>query len=85
MVLTALTFFAASCQQENLEPVASGNSVTYTIQIPDVLMTKTSVPEKVDSLIYQVYRKADIDSLTKSPIYTGTADINDAGKAELVM
>ena len=51
-------FFAASCQQENLEPVAGGNTVTYTVQLPDAIGTKaigTNV-SSVRELIYEVYR-----------------------------
>ena len=49
---------AASCQQENLEPVAGGNTVTYTVQLPDAIGTKaigTNV-SSVTELIYEVYR-----------------------------
>ena len=51
-------FFAASCQQEKLEPVASGNTVTYTVQLPDAIGTKaigTNVSSATE-LIYEVYR-----------------------------
>ena len=51
-------FFAASCQQENLEPVQQGNTVTYTVQLPDAIGTKaigTNV-SSVTELIYEVYR-----------------------------
>ena len=54
-------FLAASCQQENLEPVMSGNTVTYTVQVADAVSTKV-IGEKVDDvaavtqLIYEVYR-----------------------------
>lgn len=51
-------FFAASCQQENLEPVQQGNTVTYTVQLPDAIGTKaigTNV-SAVTELIYEVYR-----------------------------
>ena len=35
----SLAFFAASCQQESLEPVG-GNTVTYTVQVPEALATR---------------------------------------------
>ena len=51
-------FFAASCQQENLEPVAGGNTVTYTVQLPDAIGTKAIGTDvsSVKQLIYEVYR-----------------------------
>ena len=33
-------FLAASCQQENLEPAAKGNAVTFTVEAPAALQTK---------------------------------------------
>lgn len=54
----ATVFFAGSCQRENLEPVAGGNTVTYTVQLPDAIGTKaigTNV-SSVTELIYEVYR-----------------------------
>ena len=54
----AAGLFATSCMQENLEPVAQGNTVTYTVEIPDVLLTKAIGDDvtKVDELVYEVYR-----------------------------
>ena len=54
-------FLAASCQQENLEPVMSGNTVTYTVQVADAVSTKVIGEKdadvaKVTQLIYEVYR-----------------------------
>ena len=57
----ALAFFAASCQQENLETVAGDNFVTYTVQVPNAIATKV-IGEKdadiaaVNELVYAVYR-----------------------------
>lgn len=51
-------FLAASCQQENLEPVG-GNTVTYTVQVPEAISTKALIGEDVTAvtqLIYEVYR-----------------------------
>ena len=53
-------FFAASCQQENLEPVMSGNTVTYTIKVPETVATK-ALGDNIDAvteLHYEVYRTA---------------------------
>lgn len=51
-------FFAASCQQENLEPVPGGNTVTYTVQIPDAIGTKAVGDDvKIANVLhYEVYR-----------------------------
>ena len=56
----ALAFFAASCQQENLEPVVKANTVTYTVQVADAITTKTIGDDitAVDELVYEVYRTA---------------------------
>ena len=53
-------FFAASCQQESLEPVMSGNTVTYTVTVPDALATKGigDIVSNVNTLHYEVYRTA---------------------------
>ena len=36
----ALAFFSASCQQENLEPAAGNNTVTYTVEVDGAVATK---------------------------------------------
>ena len=57
----ALAFFAASCQQENLEPVVSGNTVTYTVQVADAVATRALGDDitAVNELVYEVYRTVD--------------------------
>ena len=47
-------FFAASCQQEMLEPQAEGTTVTYTVEVPGALATKAADGFE---LIYEVYRE----------------------------
>ena len=78
----ALAFFSASCQKEVLEPVADGNTVTYTVQVPGTLATKALGDEVtvVDKVYYQVYRAAEVADLTKAFVYDGEADVN-AGTA----
>ena len=51
-------FLAASCQQENLEPVMSGNTVTYTVQVADAVATRALGDDitAVNELVYEVYR-----------------------------
>ena len=78
----ALAFFSASCQKEVLEPVADGNTVTYTVEVPGALKTKALGDEltAVDKVYYQVYRATEVGDLTKAFVYDGEADVN-AGKA----
>ena len=77
-----LAFFAASCQQENIEPVAGGNTVTYTVQVPESVQTKALGDEvaTVDQVYYQVYRAAEVADLEKTFVYDGYAEVN-AGQA----
>ena len=74
----ALAFFAASCQQENLEPSVSANTVTYTVEVPGALATRALGDETtaVDKVYYQVYR----EDLSKGVVYEGEADV-DGGTA----
>ena len=75
-------FFAAACQQENLEPVGS-NTVTYTVQVPDALATKALGDEiaAVNELVYEVYRTEDerVDAFTNADnlLYHKTATITN--------
>ena len=49
-------FFAASCQQENLEPVG-GNTVTITVEAPGAMNTKAIADgTNVDEVHYAVYK-----------------------------
>ena len=54
-------FLAASCQKENLEPVVSGNTVTYTVQVADAVATRALGDDitAVNELVYEVYRTVD--------------------------
>ena len=55
-------FLAASCQQENLEPVVEGG-VTYTISLPETVQTKGQSGYDEYDLYYEVYRTADVTEL----------------------
>lgn len=49
-------FLAASCQQENLEPVAGNGQVTFTVEAPAVIQTKAIANGlNVNELIYEVW------------------------------
>lgn len=75
-------FLAASCQQENLEPVG-GNTVTYTVQVPDALATKALGDDitNINVLHYEVYRtevaNADVFTTTDNLLYHKTAPMNN--------
>ena len=63
----AAGLFASSCQQENLEPVQEGNTVTFTVEIPEVA-TKAEVVDdgtNINNLVYAVYR-TDGSDLTEA-------------------
>lgn len=78
----ALAFFAVSCQQENLEPAVSANTVTYTVEVPGALATRALGDETtaVDKVYYQVYRAAEVGDLSKGFVYNGNEPVTD-GKA----
>lgn len=62
----AAALFATSCQQENLEPVQGGNTVTFTVEIPEVA-TKATIGDEASSindLVYAVYRTTAPDLAT---------------------
>ena len=52
----AAMIFAGSCQQENLEPVAQGNTVTYTVEVPGLLTKAIADGKNVDRLFYEVWK-----------------------------
>lgn len=78
----ALAFFSASCQKENLEPAVSGNTVTYTVEVPGALKTKALGDQltAVDKVYYQVYRATEVGDLSKGFVYHGNEPVTD-GKA----
>ena len=78
----ALAFFAVSCQQENLEPVVSGNTVTYTVEVPGALATRALGNETiaVDRVYYEVYREKEVGAKTAEPVYEGSKPVSN-GKA----
>ena len=52
----AAGLFAASCQQENLEPAGQGDTVTYTVDVPGVVTKAIADGKNVDRLFYEVYK-----------------------------
>ena len=79
----ALAFFAASCQQENLEPVVKANTVTYTVQVADAVATKAIGDDiaAVNELVYEVYRTVDEEETDFTDVdnllYHKTAEIKN--------
>ena len=73
----AAMFFTA-CQQEVLEPVADGNTVTYSVNV-STAATKAIGDDVTDvnTLYYEVYRAADVANLDADPIYEGQKGIVD--------
>ena len=63
----AAGLFAASCQRENLEPVAEGTTVTYTVELPGAA-TKADIGDgsNVNQLIYEVWKTGDDGDITKA-------------------
>ena len=78
-VAMAFAFFAASCQKEVLEPVADGNTVTYTVEVPGALKTKALGDDvtAVDKVYYEVYRAGDVDQLDAEPVYEGSKPVSN--------
>lgn len=81
-------FLAGSCQRENLEPVQQGNTVTYTVTVPDALATKGigDNVSNVNTLHYEVYRTAAANTVEFTGadrlLYHETATVTD-GKAKI--
>ena len=67
----AALLLAGSCQRENLEPVEQGGTVTYTVQVPQDIATKTD-GDDVFTLHYEVYRQDYMNE--KAPVYEGTEE-----------
>ena len=52
----ATALFAGSCQQEMLDTPATENTVTYTVELPDVQTKAIGDAGNVDQLIYEVWK-----------------------------
>ena len=61
----AAGLFASSCQQENLEPVQGGTTVTYTVEMPQVATKAVGEADPVNNLVYAVYRVLDTNLTDK--------------------
>ena len=60
----AMAFFAGSCQQEKLEPVAGNGTVTFTVEAPANVQTRAIADgQNVDQLVYEVWLTPNIGTL----------------------
>ena len=75
-------FLAASCQQENLEPVGKGNTVTFTVEAPAALQTKAIADGmNVDEVIYEVWINSGANkTLTQKLYQSSTPMFKEDGK-----
>ncbi len=84
-------FFAASCQRENLEPEQAGQQVTFTIEAPAAMQTKTIADgQNVDQLVYEVWLTPTLGNLETGAqkLYQAVAPMTSDGtknKAELTL
>ena len=67
----AMAFFAASCQQENLEPVAQESTLTFSVELPGVQTKAIGDGFNVDQLVYEVWKteaanERDLKDVTKA-------------------
>ena len=85
----AAGLFATSCQQENLEPVAQKNTVTFTVETPAALQTKAIADGmNVDKLIYEVWLTPTLGDLTTGAqkLYQKTKDMyKDGGENKTII
>ena len=83
--------FLAGCQRENLEPVQAGQQVTFTIEAPAAMQTKTIADgQNVDQLVYEVWLTPTLGNLEAGAqkLYQAVAPMTSDGnvnKAELTL
>ena len=83
--------FLAGCQRENLEPVQTGQQVTFTIEAPAAMQTKAIADgQNVDQLVYEVWLTPTLGNLETDAqkLYQAVAPMTSDGtvnKAELTL
>jgi hypothetical protein len=86
-----MAFFAGSCQQENLEPVAGNGTVTFTVEAPANVQTKAIADGlNVDQLVYEVWITENLGNLTQNAqkLYQATTTMaveNGVNKATITL
>ncbi len=84
-------FFAGSCQRENLEPVGGNGQVTFTIEAPAAIQTRTIADGlNVNELVYEVWLTNTLGDLTQNAqkLYQATTDMfleNGENKATITL
>ncbi len=56
------TMFFTACQQENLEPAEKGSTVSFSVEVPALAVTKADVVDNgsnINDLVYAVYKVSD--------------------------
>ena len=56
------TMFFSACQQENLEPAGKGSTVSFSVEVPGLAVTKADVVDNgsnINDLVYAVYKVSD--------------------------
>ena len=83
--------FLASCQRENLEPVAENGQVTFTVEAPAALQTRAIADGlNVNELVYEVWLTEDLGDLTQKAhkLYQARKDmevVDGVNKATLTL
>ena len=86
-----MAFFAGSCQQENLEPVAGNGTVTFTVEAPANVQTRAIADGlNVDQLVYEVWLTNELGELTQNAqkLYQATTTMaveNGVNKASITL
>lgn len=77
LLILALAFagllLAGSCQREGLESVVEAGSVTYTVKVPQTIMTKAGA--EYFTVYYEVYRQAELADLDREPVFRGSETV----------
>ena len=87
----AMAFFAGSCQQEKLEPVAGNGTVTFTVEAPANVQTKAIADGlNVTELVYEVWLTNELGELTQNAqkLYQATTTMaveNGVNKASITL
>ena len=72
----AALFLSASCQRENLEPVAAG--ATFTVTVPGETATKAfSDGTNINKVLYEIYKTDEVETATAQPLAKGAVSMSN--------
>ena len=72
----AALFLSASCQRENLEPVAAG--ATFTVTVPGETATKAfSDGTNINKVLYEIYKTDEVETATAQPLAKGVVSMSN--------